>query len=149
MSVEITPDVTSPTPLTARVAAHIRALMAYRQIRQSQMARRIGKGEQWLSVRLRGVQEIGLNDLDLIAGALEVEPADLMRPGGPGFTLRYSGDESASPALTMERRHPLGRPGIGRPPNRSPGRPRRSNRVAQRTPVRMWIKSPSGVRMAR
>jgi transcriptional regulator with XRE-family HTH domain len=124
MSVDITANVT--TLLSARVAANIRALMAYKQIRQSQLARRIDKGEQWLSVRLRGVQEIGLNDLDLIAGALEIDPADLLRPAGAGFTLRYKDDEDAAfvPAAPLTGHRPAGaHPGTAsRPQNRPTGR---------------------------
>ena len=80
MSVDVTPGVS----LSARVAEEIRVVMARRLMRQSQLARRIGVGEQWLSVRLRGKQPIDLNDLELIAGGLEVKPAALL--SSPNFT---------------------------------------------------------------
>jgi transcriptional regulator with XRE-family HTH domain len=122
MSVDITANVT--TPLSARVAANIRALMAYKQMRQSQLARRIGKGEQWLSVRLRGVQAIDLNDLDLIAGALEIDPADLVRPAGTAFTLRYNDEAFVPPTATLTGHRPTStHPGsTSRPQNRPTGR---------------------------
>jgi transcriptional regulator with XRE-family HTH domain len=50
----------------------IRVAMTRADIRQSELARRIGKTEQWLSVRLRGKQPIDLNDLALIASGLGI-----------------------------------------------------------------------------
>lgn len=67
----ITPEASAKT-LTQLVATEIRVQMARSDVRQSQLAREIGKTEQWLSVRLRGRQPIDLNDLMLIAKALDV-----------------------------------------------------------------------------
>lgn len=60
------------TPLTEIVAAEIRAWIGRRGIRQSQLARELGVSEQWISVRLRGVQPIGVDDLERIADVLGV-----------------------------------------------------------------------------
>lgn len=123
MSIDVTPGVRQPAPtLTVRVAAQIRAVMAYKQIRQSQLARRIGKGEQWLSVRLRGVQPIDLNDLEMIAAVLEVEPDDLVRPGAAIATLRYPPNVGVTPELPTAQVPPSGRPRVNRPPGRQDGR---------------------------
>jgi transcriptional regulator with XRE-family HTH domain len=75
----ITPEVNAKT-LTQLVATEIRVQMARADVRQSQLAREIGKTEQWLSVRLRGRQPIDLNDLYLIAKGLGVGVHELLPP---------------------------------------------------------------------
>lgn len=64
--------------LTQMVATEIKVQMARADVRQSQLAREIGKTEQWLSVRLRGRQAIDVNDLSLIAKGLGVGVHDLL-----------------------------------------------------------------------
>lgn len=75
----ITPEVNAKT-LTQLVATEIKVQMARADVRQSQLSREIGKTEQWLSVRLRGRQPIDINDLALIATALDVGVHDLLPP---------------------------------------------------------------------
>lgn len=70
----------SAKTLTQLVAMEIRVAMTRADIKQSELARRIGKTEQWLSVRLRGKQPIDLNDLALIAGGLNVGFQALLPP---------------------------------------------------------------------
>jgi transcriptional regulator with XRE-family HTH domain len=83
--------------LTQLVATEIRVQMARADVRQSQLAREIGKTEQWLSVRLRGRQPIDVNDLALIARGLGVgihdllpSPDDAREAADPLITTRYS-----------------------------------------------------------
>jgi transcriptional regulator with XRE-family HTH domain len=73
----IPPDASAKT-FTQVVAMEIRVAMTRADVRQSELARRIGKTEQWLSVRLRGRQAIDLNDLALIAHGLAVSPLELL-----------------------------------------------------------------------
>jgi transcriptional regulator with XRE-family HTH domain len=75
----ITPEVNAKT-LTQLVATEIKVQMARADVRQSQLAREIGKTEQWLSVRLRGRQPIDINDLALIAKGLSVGIHQLLPP---------------------------------------------------------------------
>lgn len=75
----ITPEVNAKT-LTQLVATEIKVQMARADVRQSQLAREIGRTEQWLSVRLRGRQPIDINDLALIAKGLNVGIYDLLPP---------------------------------------------------------------------
>lgn len=75
----ISPEVNAKT-LTALVGRQIRHAMVDADVLQSELARRMGKTEQWVSVRLRGRQAIDLNDLLLFARALGVEIHDLMPP---------------------------------------------------------------------
>lgn len=70
------------------VGIEIKVAMARQEIRQSQLARAMGVNEQWLSVRLTGKQEIGLNDLARIAAALDVEIGELLPGRVPAHTLR-------------------------------------------------------------
>jgi len=72
-----TPEAPAKT-LTQLVATEIRVAMARQDVRQSALARRIGRNDQWLSVRLKGRQPIDLNDLALIARGLDVSVRDLM-----------------------------------------------------------------------
>ncbi|GIE35948.1 hypothetical protein Ait01nite_089930 [Actinoplanes italicus] len=73
----IMPEVSAKT-LTQLVAVEIRVAMARENIKQSELARRIGRTEQWLSVRRTGKQPIDLNDLALIAKGLGVAIQDLL-----------------------------------------------------------------------
>jgi transcriptional regulator with XRE-family HTH domain len=72
-----TPEAPAKT-LTQLVALEVKLEMVRRDLKQSNLARAIGKNEQWLSVRLRGRQPIDLNDLALIARGLGVSVRDLM-----------------------------------------------------------------------
>lgn len=53
-------------------------MLGRRRISQAQLARMIKKNPMWVSDRLRGSQPIDLNDLALIAGALDVNALDLL-----------------------------------------------------------------------
>jgi transcriptional regulator with XRE-family HTH domain len=110
----IKPEVNAKT-LTQLVATEIKVQMARADVRQSQLAREIGKTEQWLSVRLRGRQPIDVNDLHLIATGLKVSVYDLLPPAetaakaaGPQAIAQYLG----VPVRTTDRRH---RPADNRP----------------------------------
>ncbi len=96
MSIDVTAQGTGS--LTQRVAAQIRAVMAYNQIRQSHLARTMGVTEQWLSVRLRGVQPIDLNDLERIAKALGVEVSSLIPKSGSSPITVYPRNAPTRPA---------------------------------------------------
>lgn len=72
-----TPEAPAKT-LTQLVALEIRLEMVRQDLKQSQVARRIGKTEQWLSVRLRGRQPIDVNDLALIARGLGIGIHELL-----------------------------------------------------------------------
>lgn len=78
-AMSITPEVSAKT-LTQLVALQIKHAMVDADIRQAELARRSGKTEQWLSVRLRGVQPIDVNDMHLIALALGVGVHELLPP---------------------------------------------------------------------
>ncbi len=140
----ITPEVAAKT-LTQLVATEIRVQMARADVRQSQLAREIGKTEQWLSVRLRGRQPIDLNDLALIAGGLRVGVHDLLpQPNvvsaltsgqnkdrkSPRYVRPISGDEPATTASPVSR----GRRDAARPVSAIPANRRRP--IAVRPPNR-------------
>lgn len=66
--------------LTSLVAAEIRAQMGRLEVRQSELARRMGETDQWMSMRLKGRTPIDLNDLNRIAWALGIGVHDLLPP---------------------------------------------------------------------
>ncbi len=122
----------------------IRVAMTRADVRQSDLARRIGKTEQWLSVRLRGKQAIDLNDLALIAGALSVNPIALLpAPEIMAAAARNPNRDSGpvsrllTPASTARQTRPAHRPtgrtsGTQRRPVgvRSPGHTMPTSRAA-------------------
>lgn len=72
------------------VAEEVRAQMARRRISGSELARRLGKPQPWVSRRTTGAVALDFDDLDIIAGALDCNVSDLMPPGlrtGRGLTL--------------------------------------------------------------
>jgi len=96
--------------LTELVATEIRVAMARADMRQAQLARAIGKTEQWLSVRLRGRQPITVNDLDLIAEALGVNVIDLI----PSASHEPEATDAPPPPVAAHRPKPTS----PRPPSR-------------------------------
>lgn len=64
--------------LTALVAAEIRASMGRQGVRQSELARRLGESDQWLSMRLRGRTPLNINEILRIARALGVDLYQLL-----------------------------------------------------------------------
>lgn len=115
-------DTAVSSDLSARVAEEIRVVMARRLIKQSQLAKLIGVNDQWLSVRLRGIQEIGLNDLAMIAKALGVQPGELLGVKGDA-TDRLTGTPHKARSI---------RPRDSRPP-KAPTASRRPSLMHQRT----------------
>lgn len=116
----ITPEVPAKT-LTQLVAIEIKVQMARADVRQSQLAREIGKTEQWLSVRLRGRQPFDIHDLALIAKGLGVGLYEILPPPE---VVAQAAEVSATVAYFSLAE---GLPITSRPPdNRPAGRPSRS-----------------------
>lgn len=66
------------TTLSARVADEVRAMLGRRSVNKSELARRLGVSHTWVTNRLAGHLEIGLDELERIAQALDVEILDLL-----------------------------------------------------------------------
>jgi transcriptional regulator with XRE-family HTH domain len=64
--------------LTELVAQEIDSIRGRKRMSQAQLARAMGKTPMWVSLRLRGLQAIDMNDLALFAQVLEVSPLDLL-----------------------------------------------------------------------
>lgn len=110
------PEVNAKT-LTQLVATEIKVQMARADVRQSQLARKIGKNEQWLSVRLRGRQPFDVNDLLLIARALDVGVHDLLPPPEAAILANIGqylsqADGTISPPRRPRDNRPSGHPAI-------------------------------------
>jgi transcriptional regulator with XRE-family HTH domain len=72
--------------LSEQVAEEVRAMLARKRMSGRELARQLDVSQAWVSYRLTGHQEIGLNDLQRIARALDVEitaliPATAQRTG--------------------------------------------------------------------
>lgn len=131
--------------LAAEVAAEIRAMMGRRLVRQSELARRLGENDQWVSTRLRGVTPLNLNDLQRVAEALGVAPGDLLPTSARAGSTTRGGDPDAggagsraimTPSLRRDERHMLTatRPKDNRPAPRATrtGRPLPTGPVSPR-----------------
>jgi DNA-binding Xre family transcriptional regulator len=122
--------------LSDKVAEEIRAMMARKRVNGTELARRLGVSKMWVSDRLRGNQEIGLNDLDRIAAVLGVTVADLM----PGTGRQPVGWKVTTPNRPSDNR-PAGRPRSGQTAKVGPtvgalyGRPQRIARRSQVPPL--------------
>lgn len=134
----ITPEAPAKT-LTQLVATEIKVQMARADIRQSELARKIGKNEQWLSVRLRGRQPFDINDMALVATGLGIGIHDLLP--SPQEAAQAANRLSAIPRyLDLTVRTPLqdARPRDNRPPagpaSGSPDRGGRTAYVGRRRP---------------
>lgn len=64
--------------LSDAVAEEIRVMMTRRRISGRKLAEELGVSSAWVSYRLTGSQEIGLNDLQRIAEVLDVAVSDLL-----------------------------------------------------------------------
>jgi len=64
--------------LNEAVTGEIRAHLGRRRWKASELARKLGENEMWLSRRLRGSQPMTLSDIERICAALQVSPADLI-----------------------------------------------------------------------
>lgn len=102
--------------LTELVAAQIRSLLGYRDMKPSELARSLGENDQWVHVRLKGKVPLNLNDMHRIAEVLRVPVGQLMPPPdiaaqavAPRLTARYPG-MTERPAIQMTR-PPDNRPG--------------------------------------
>jgi transcriptional regulator with XRE-family HTH domain len=71
-------DVDDKRSLSDRVAEELRAVLARRQISASELARRTGLRQPYLSRRMTGAVPFNLDDLELIAPVLRIEVADLL-----------------------------------------------------------------------
>jgi transcriptional regulator with XRE-family HTH domain len=101
--------------LTALVAAEIRAWMGRLDVRQSELARRMGENDQWLSTRLKGRTPIDINDLQRIAKGLGLGVHELLP--SPEIAARAADPRAMARYLT------LAVPTTNRPPRPPDNRP--------------------------
>lgn len=80
----------SAIDLSTAIGKQIRKLLIDLDMTQVQLAAKIGENEMWMSRRLRGSQELGVNDLQRIAEALNVEVSDLF-PQREGRVVTHIG----------------------------------------------------------
>jgi transcriptional regulator with XRE-family HTH domain len=73
---------TPPATLRERVAGEIRAEMARRRLSGRELARRTGKSAPYWSRRMTGEVAFDLDDLEEVAGLLDVPVSRLLAVGG-------------------------------------------------------------------
>jgi transcriptional regulator with XRE-family HTH domain len=114
------------TALNKAVAAQIRSVLAWRNSNQATLARQMGVTEVWLSRRLREVMPLSLDDVERIAHALKLEPAELIAAAVKGSW--QTTPEYFAPADRPKDTRPKGRPGssAGNAPPNGAQRVRRS-----------------------
>jgi len=109
------------TAMTSKVAEEILALMGRRRINKAELARRLEVSRTWVTNRLTGDQEIGVNELQRIAAVLGVTASDLV-PKNTVWQSRPALGERVV-ATAGEARSPRPRTATHRP-----GRPVRQTR---------------------
>jgi transcriptional regulator with XRE-family HTH domain len=93
------------TTLSDRVADEIRGLLGRRRMSASELARRLKVSRSWVSLRLTGAQEIGLNDLERIAFELDTTIGELLHleagdiPPEQAAVVAFLDDESYPPEM--------------------------------------------------
>lgn len=102
MSIDVAVD------LSLRVASEIKTAMARRGVTGARLAKELGVSAAWVSYRLTGTQEIGINDLQRIAAVLQVKVADLIGHAERGDGA-YVSVGSSRPAVTSVPLLPLPR----------------------------------------
>lgn len=85
--------------LSDYAAGEIRATLARRQMQGKELAAKLGVSRSWVSYRLTGTTEIGLNDLARIAAALEVSVTDLLPVihSPSGLSVAHSQEPAGQP----------------------------------------------------
>ena len=92
-----------PHNVPAQIAANVRVELARHNMRQKELAGRIGMKPAMLNNRLQGRTPLSLHDVDLIAGALDVPVATLLHVTGRAAGERGQHSVSSAPApLTGE-----------------------------------------------
>lgn len=127
-AITLTGMTTTPERRTATlselVAQEIDSVRGRKRWSQAQLARAIGKTEMWVSLRLRGKQPIDMNDLALIARALDVGVHELLPP--PDAARKAASD--SEPNVPLDHPSPFG------PQRRDPSRPPGTTGPRQRRP---------------
>lgn len=98
--------------LSERVAEVIRAMLWQRRMSGRQLAAELKVSQSWMSTRLAGTTPIDLNDLERIAGILDIEVWDLI-PQREGKLIAVGG--AARPQRAESKPWNLGAPNRPRP----------------------------------
>ena len=99
-----------PHNVPAQIAANVRVELARHNMRQKDLAQRIGMKPAMLSHRLQGRTALSLHEVDLIAGALDVPVATLLHVTGRAADNHGNHSVSSAPAGESESRERLDGP---------------------------------------
>jgi hypothetical protein len=104
-------SVTAPqavTPMRELIAEEVRALLARRKMSASELARRMGVSQKYMSRRITGETPLDVDDLDMIATVLGVEPTYFFPRQTEGRVVGLPG--SSSRQTTVSKFGPTKRP---------------------------------------
>lgn len=90
----------APESLREAVARNVGAILGENSVSKARLARAIGLSAPGLTMKLNGRRPLDLEDLEAIAAALDVEPADLVARRSP----RPAGPAGASTSLSQRAR---------------------------------------------
>jgi transcriptional regulator with XRE-family HTH domain len=88
-------------PMRVRTAEEIRVFLARRRMSASELARRTGMTQPYMSRRLTGEIAFDVDDLDQIATVLEVNVADLLPRSARSEVTAYSTTPAAPHAVDV------------------------------------------------
>ncbi len=126
----ITPERASRT-LSDLIAEEIRVALTRQRMSQRQFAAKLGVSPAWLNYRLTGAQEIGVNDLNKIARALDMTVFDLMPSAEAAAGAADPRTTHGYATVTDRPAGHIDRPRDNRPPGRtSPAAPLGVGRTA-------------------
>lgn len=110
-------DVTQSSKASGRIAAEIRAHMGRQKMSGRELARRLDRSPNWVSLKVGGLQRIDVDDLEAIAEVLGVKMVDLL-PSDQRTPTRWQA-QSETVSRPNRPRSPLSRP-PGRTDSRGP-----------------------------
>ena len=99
-----------PQTVPAQIAANVRVELARHNMRQKELAERIGLKPAMLSHRLQGRTDLSLHEIDLIADALDVPVSKLLHVTGQAADNSGQHSVSSAPAGESESRERLDGP---------------------------------------
>jgi transcriptional regulator with XRE-family HTH domain len=81
-------------PMTAneQLQINVKELMVWRKLTQAQLSDKLGVSQPWLSKRLTGVTPFQIEDVDAIADAFGLSPAQLLCAGQGQWDRRRGSD---------------------------------------------------------
>lgn len=145
MTIDVQP---SAVRLSARIAAEIRAEMARQRLSGRQIAEKVGRSPNWVSLKTSGAHRLDFDDAEVFAGVLGLSLLELLRRAQAPSAPTHAYDEAVEslapepvlvgaapaprrPASPLARTYPAGGRPPGHPARHGPGGPRHAARTGR------------------